>query len=146
MTSKDPAASWASTPIRRRIMQSNTSRDTAPEVAVRRLLFARGLRYRVDSRPLPSLRRRADIVFVGPKIAVFVDGCFWHGCPEHGTTRFRTNSEFWINKIETNVARDLDTTAQLEAAGWSVLRFWEHVPPAVVANEIESAVRAVSDR
>jgi DNA mismatch endonuclease (patch repair protein) len=125
-------------------MQSNTSRDTGPEVAVRQLLFARGLRYRVDRRPLPSLRRRADIVFVGPKIAVFIDGCFWHGCPEHGTTRFGTNSEFWINKIETNVARDFDTTAKLEAAGWSVLRFWEHVPPADAANEIESAVRTVS--
>lgn len=125
-------------------MQSNRPRDTAPELAVRRLLFARGLRYRVDRRPIPTLRRRADIVFLGPKIAVFIDGCFWHGCPEHGTKKFGTNSAFWTSKIETNIARDLDTTAKLAAAGWAVLRFWEHVPPEDVADAIEAAVRGVS--
>lgn len=132
--------SWASSPVRRRIMQSNRQRDTSPEMAVRRVLHARGLRYRVDTRPMASVRRRADIVFPRQKLAVFIDGCFWHGCPVHGTRSFKTNSLFWQQKIERNLARDLDTTAQLESAGWRVLRFWEHLDPKVVANEIEAAV------
>lgn len=138
--------SWAQTPTRRRIMQSNRHRDTAPELAVRRLLFARGLRYRVDHRPVGSLRRRADIVFTGCKLAVFIDGCFWHGCPEHGTSDFRTNSAFWTHKIETNVARDIDTNARLTEAGWQVLRVWEHVRPEQAADQIESVVRGLRGR
>jgi DNA mismatch endonuclease, patch repair protein len=122
-------------------MQSNRSRDTTPELAVRRILHARGLRYRVDVRPLPNLRRRADIVFPRQQLAVFIDGCFWHGCPVHGSRSFGTNPEFWEQKIEHNSARDLDTTAQLEAAGWRVLRFWEHLDPESVATQIEAEVR-----
>jgi DNA mismatch endonuclease (patch repair protein) len=109
-------------------MRANRGRDTGPELAVRRALHARGLRYRVDH-PLPfDRRRRADIAFTRVKVAVFIDGCFWHGCPEHGTTP-RTNSAFWSAKIARNRARDADTTGRLEAAGWSVLRFWEHDDP-----------------
>lgn len=123
-------------------MQSNSQRDTNPELKVRRLLHRRGLRYRVDVRPVPGLPRRADIVFTRRKVAVFIDGCFWHGCPEHGTRSFGTNPEFWKQKIERNAARDLNTTAQLEANGWQVLRYWEHVDPEKVASQIDAEVRA----
>lgn len=133
--------SWASTPLRRRIMQSNRSRDTSPELAVRRLLHAAGLRYRVDIAPVPGLRRRADIVFSRQRVAVFIDGCFWHGCREHGPIRFGTNAEYWLTKIEQNRARDVDTTAKFEANGWRVLRFWSHVDPIEAATTVVSLVR-----
>src|SRR4051794_25903872 len=97
--------SWASTPQVRRRMQTNRRRDTGPELAVRRAVHALGLRYRVDTRPVPSLNRRADLIFTRCKVAVFVDGCFWHGCSVHHTVS-RTNSEFWAMKVATNKARD----------------------------------------
>ena len=116
-------------------MRANRGRDTGPELAVRRALHRMGLRYRVDH-PLPfDRRRRADIAFTRARVAVFIDGCFWHGCPEHGTTP-RTNSRFWSEKIERNRARDLDTTERLEAEGWVVLRFWEHESPDAAAEHI----------
>lgn len=133
--------SWASTPGRRRNMQANRSRDTQPELAVRKLLHARGLRYRVAAAPVPGLRRRADIVFTRQRIAVFIDGCFWHGCTEHGRRSFQHNVHYWPVKIATNVARDLDTTKRLSAAGWSVLRYWEHESPVDIAMEIEHVVK-----
>jgi DNA mismatch endonuclease (patch repair protein) len=111
---------------------------------VRRLLHAHGLRYRVDIRPVPTLRRRADIVFPRQKVAVFIDGCFWHGCPEHGTTTFHTNSAFWTRKVLTNVARDQETSALIEGAGWQVLRFWEHVAPEAAAEQIETTIQELS--
>ncbi len=121
-------------------MRANRGRDTGPELAVRRALHARGLRYRVDH-PLPfDRRRRADIAFTRAKVAVFIDGCFWHGCPEHGTTP-RTNSAFWSEKIERNRARDADTTQRLSADGWSVMRFWEHDDSGAVAEAIARQVR-----
>ncbi|NPC95228.1 very short patch repair endonuclease [Nocardioides sp. zg-DK7169] len=132
--------SWASSPGRRRNMQANRSRDTKPELAVRRLLHARGFRYRVAAAPVAGLRRRADIVFTKQRIAVFIDGCFWHGCAEHGRKSFRRNVDYWPAKIATNMARDLDTTAHLADAGWRVLRFWEHEQPAEVASAIATAV------
>ncbi|WP_370289294.1 very short patch repair endonuclease [Nocardioides sp.] len=132
--------SWASSPASRKVMQGNRSRDTSPELAVRRLLHAAGLRYRVAYRPEPSLRRTADIVFTKQRVAVFVDGCYWHACPEHGT-RARANAEYWSAKLQRNVARDADTTARLEAAGWTVLRFWEHEDPTDVANRVVDVVR-----
>lgn len=141
---KRPDESWASSPARRRNMQSNRARDTAPELAVRRLLHARGLRYLVHKRPEPKINRRADIVFTRQRVAVFIDGCFWHGCPQHGSRAFKTNAEYWGPKISRNVARDGDTTAQLEAAGWHVLRFWEHVPPEAVAAAVEAEIRALA--
>ena len=98
-----------------------------------------GLRYRVDH-PLPfDRRRRADIAFTRAKVAVFIDGCFWHGCPEHGTTP-RTNSRFWSEKIERNRTRDADTMERLAAAGWAAMRFWEHDDPRRVAVQVERAV------
>lgn len=133
--------SWASSPARRRNMQANKSRDTAPELAVRRLLHAAGLRYRVDIRPEPSIPRRADIVFTKAKVAVFIDGCFWHGCPEHGTRSFASNADYWQSKIGRNVARDLDTTARLMEAGWIVVRHWEHESPSRVAEEVARVAR-----
>lgn len=121
-------------------MQSNRRRDTKPELAVRRLLHARGLRYRVDLAPVAGLRRRADIAFLAERIAVMIDGCYWHGCPEHGPKSFGTNAAYWTNKIAENRTRDLDTTSRFEAAGWTVLRFWTHMPPAEIAEAITAAV------
>jgi DNA mismatch endonuclease (patch repair protein) len=122
-------------------MQANRHRDTGPELAVRRLLHSRGLRYRVAIAPLKGLRRRADIVFTRQQIAVFIDGCFWHGCPEHGRSTFNQNADYWPAKIESNKERDRHTTNSLTAAGWLVLRFWEHELPTDVAEAIERAVR-----
>lgn len=122
-------------------MQANRSRDTQPELAVRRLLHRAGLRYRVAVAPEASVRRKADVVFTRRRIAVFIDGCFWHGCPEHGRREFRSNVEYWPSKIASNVARDTDTNSRLEALGWIVLRYWEHEDPAKVASRITSVVR-----
>ena len=133
--------SWASSPAARAVMRANRRRDTKPEIAVRRLLHARGLRYRVDERPLPELNRRADLVFRRSRIAVFVDGCYWHGCPQHGTVA-RSNADYWSQKIARNRERDAQTNRLLEAAGWSVVRAWEHEDPADVAARVEAAVRA----
>lgn len=135
------ADSWASSPERRRNMQANRSRDTGPEITIRRLLHAKGMRYRVDVRPEPTLRRRADIVFTKQRVAVFIDGCFWHGCPIHGRTAFKHNVNYWPAKIASNRARDLQTTELLEAAGWQVFRFWEHEDAQEVADCIVRAVR-----
>ncbi len=131
--------SYASTPGVRSRMRQQRSRDTAPELAVRRLLHAAGLRYRVDRRPLPGLRRRADIVFGPAQVAVFIDGCFWHGCPTHGR-RPVANDWYWPEKIRRNRERDADTTQQLEAAGWLVIRAWEHESAQAVADRVVAAV------
>ena len=120
-------------------MSRQGSRDTAPEVAVRRLLHAEGLRYRVNV-PVPGIPRRTiDIVFPKAKIAIFMDGCFWHGCPDHAT-RPKSNAEWWRVKLDKNMARDQETTEHLRTAGWTVLRYWEHEVPNTVAEEIRSAV------
>jgi DNA mismatch endonuclease (patch repair protein) len=126
---------WASSDAARRTMQGNRRRDTAPELAVRRLLHASGCRYRVDLQPLPGLGRRADIVFTKQKLAVFIDGCYWHGCPDHGTSP-STNHEYWSSKVAANRARDVDTNARLEQAGWQPARYWEHEDPVEVAADI----------
>jgi DNA mismatch endonuclease (patch repair protein) len=116
-------------------MQGNRKRDTRPELALRSELHRRGLRYRIDAKPLDGLRCRADIVFRRQKVAVFVDGCFWHGCPEHGTSP-RTNPSYWSAKIARNVERDRRNDAELGAAGWAVVRVWEHEAPANAADRI----------
>lgn len=111
-----------------RRMSRQRTRDTAPEVALRRALHRLGYRYLVDA-PLPGMpRRRADIVFTARKVAVFVDGCFWHGCPEHGTWPVK-NGAWWESKLKANLERDRDTTARLEEIGWTVVRIWEHEGP-----------------
>ncbi|MFF7384468.1 DNA mismatch endonuclease Vsr [Streptomyces griseoluteus] len=137
-----PEGSWASSAARRRNMQAIRSRDTKPERLVRRLVHAYGLRYRVAARPLPDLRRSADMVFRPTKVAVFIDGCYWHGCPVHYVSP-KTNSGYWSEKVARNIARDRDTDKQLEAAGWLVLRFWEHSPAEETAAAI---IRQVADR
>jgi DNA mismatch endonuclease (patch repair protein) len=138
------AQSWASTPGVRRRMQLQRERDTGPEMTVRRRLHALGLRYRVDVPIVPGTRRRADIVFSRARVAVFVDGCFWHGCPEHGRRDHATNGWYWPDKIRGNVARDADTTERLEAAGWIVMRFWEHDDLVVAADDVARMVRGRS--
>lgn len=135
--------SWASSPGRRRNMQANRSRDTGPELAIRRALHRLGLRYRVAIAPEPGIRRRADIVFTRARVAVFIDGCFWHGCKEHGRTSFNHNVGYWSEKIATNVARDADTNARLESAGWQVLRYWEHEDTDDVAADIRQTLWAL---
>jgi DNA mismatch endonuclease, patch repair protein len=132
--------SWASSKAVRASMQSNKGRDTGPEMRLRSAVHALGLRYRVSARPLPGLRRTADLVFRGPKVAVFLDGCFWHGCPVHHT-RAATNADYWEAKVVRNRARDRETDASLRAEGWLPLRFWEHEDPAEVALKIQTAVR-----
>ncbi|MFB7884973.1 very short patch repair endonuclease [Microbacterium sp. NPDC056057] len=131
--------SWASSEQARLTMVANRSKNTAPERAVRSILHARGLRYRTHLRPIPSIRRTADIVFTRRKIAVFIDGCFWHACPEHFIAP-RSNADYWGPKIAGNRLRDRDTDEALRSAGWTVLRFWEHEPPAFVADDIEKIV------
>lgn len=132
--------SWASSDGSRRSMQSNRGRDTGPEVAVRRLLHAAGLRYRVDYAPLGG-RRRADVVFTRQRVAVFIDGCFWHGCPTHATFP-KQNANYWTPKLARNAQRDRETDELLGVAGWRVLRYWEHEESSAVAISIEKAVRA----
>lgn len=127
-------------------MQAIRSRDTAPELAVRRRLHRGGLRYRVAVEPIPGLRRKADVVFTRKRVAVFVDGCFWHGCPEHGRKAFTYNAGYWPTKIATNVARDRDTDERLRAAGWTVLRFWEHEDPDRVAEAVAVTVKQAGAR
>lgn len=122
-------------------MKANRSRDTSPERALRSLVHAAGLRYRVVVKPLPGVRRTADLVFRPTKVAVFVDGCFWHRCPEHFTMP-KTNVGYWEPKIARNVERDRETDALLREAGWLVLRFWEHEPPETCAQMVYEEVTA----
>lgn len=122
-------------------MQSTRRRDTASELALRSLLHRRGLRYRVDYPVIPGSRRRADLVFSRARVAVFIDGCFWHGCPEHASWP-KANAEWWREKILTNRRRDEDTDKTLADAGWHVIRVWEHEPPAEAADRIQKAVAA----
>jgi DNA mismatch endonuclease (patch repair protein) len=125
-------------------MQGNRGRDTRPELAVRRAAHALGLRYRVSVRPIPSLRRTADLVFTRARVAVFVDGCFWHGCPEHYRPSTGSNRSFWDEKVLENRRRDHETDAALTSAGWSVLRLWEHEDPTEAAQRIALLVRRIS--
>jgi DNA mismatch endonuclease (patch repair protein) len=122
-------------------MSRTGRRDTAPEIALRRELHARGLRFRVDRPVLSDRRRRIDIVFGPRRVAVLVDGCFWHGCPQHATQP-TANSDYWRDKIRANIERDRDTDERLAREGWHVIRVWEHEDPRVAADRVEAAVRA----
>ncbi|MGW1954195.1 very short patch repair endonuclease [Streptomyces sp. NPDC001920] len=120
-------------------MSRQLSKNTAIELAVRRLLHSAGLRYRVEY-PVPGMaRRRIDVAFTSVKVAVLIDGCFWHGCPEHATQP-KANAEWWRQKLDRNMARDAETTAHLTAAGWEVLRFWEHESAEAVALRVSATV------
>ena len=101
-------------------MENQGRRDTKPELAVRSAVWRRGLRYRVDVSPIKGMRSRADLVFTRAKVAVFVDGCFWHSCPEHLTIP-KANREWWVDKLEANVARDRRVDEDLRSAGWRVV-------------------------
>lgn len=120
-------------------MSRQRRRDTAPEVSLRRELHRRGLRFFVDRAPLPALRRRADLVFPRRHVAVYVDGCFWHRCPLHATDP-KNNAQWWADKLAANVRRDRDTDAALTAAGWTVVRVWEHEEVSAAADRVERAV------
>jgi DNA mismatch endonuclease (patch repair protein) len=115
-------------------------RDTAPEMAIRREAHRRGLRYRVDA-PVPGMpRRRADMLFTTTRIAVFVDGCFWHSCPQH-TSIPRANHDWWVAKLRRNTERDRETDDHLATLGWTALRFWEHEDAMQVVDVVERTVR-----
>nr|WP_274030333.1 very short patch repair endonuclease [Streptomyces sp. MMBL 11-1] len=120
-------------------MSRQASRDTKPEVAVRKLLHAAGYRFRVNARVPDMPRRTIDIAFTRAKVAVMIDGCFWHGCPVHAT-RPKSNAQWWRDKLDRNMARDRETTEHLAAAGWTVLRFWEHETPDGAAALVAAAV------
>ncbi|MFF4652942.1 very short patch repair endonuclease [Streptomyces sp. NPDC001380] len=132
-----PIASSAAVAAR---MSRQASRNTAQELAVRRLLHRGGLRYRIHV-PVPGMPRRTmDIAFGRVRIAVFLDGCFWHGCPDHAT-KPRANAAWWRDKLNRNIERDRETTDHLASAGWTVLRFWEHEAPEDIACRIAAEVR-----
>jgi DNA mismatch endonuclease (patch repair protein) len=121
-------------------MRRNTKIDTKPEVLLRSALHAHGLRFRKNLLIRLSARSvRPDIVFTRKKIAVFVDGCFWHRCPEHGT-KPRANGAFWQEKLDRNVQRDREADAALSESGWTVLRCWEHEPPEDAAERVLNAL------
>jgi DNA mismatch endonuclease (patch repair protein) len=128
-----------SSPAAENRMKASKQRDTTPEKTLRSNLFRKGLRYRIHKKPIMELNRVADILFPSIKIAIFVDGCFWHGCPIHGT-QAKANAQFWKEKIERNKERDIDTTKQLENAGWTVIRIWEHEDLGKVSEEIYKLV------
>lgn len=121
-------------------MQAQRRHDTAVERLLRSALHRRGLRFRVHVRPVAQLRREADLVFPRARVAVFVDGCFWHGCPEHATWPKR-NAEWWRDKIEGNRARDAETDQRLKEEGWLPVRVWEHEDPEDAATRVEQTVR-----
>lgn len=116
------------------------ARNTKPEIALRTALWSLGLRYRLHY----PVSGRPDIVFLRQRLAVFVDGCFWHGCPKH-SVKPKTNSTFWKEKLEKNIERDLKITALLEAQGWRVRRFWEHEIEQDVAKVVEQVMRSIRD-
>jgi DNA mismatch endonuclease (patch repair protein) len=128
-----------SSPETSRRMAKVRQKGTDAEISLRRELYRRGLRYRVDYDILKKPRRVADVAFPGLKIAIFVNGCFWHGCPVHATWP-KQNAEFWRQKIEANRLRDADTNSRLFDACWTVLRFWEHVSPIEATETVAKTV------
>lgn len=124
-----------------RRMQRVRQKDTSAERALRHELHAFGLRYRLQVPVLSKPRRVADVTFIGARVAVFVDGCFWHGCARHATWP-KQNAEFWRAKIVANQERDRDTDARLRADGWEVVRVWAHETPREAASRIAAVVHA----
>jgi DNA mismatch endonuclease, patch repair protein len=132
----------ASSDVVRQRMKGQARSNTAPELAVRRLLYARGVRYRLHV-PVPGLPRRSiDICLKGRKIAIFLDGCFWHGCPLHATAP-KSNAAWWHTKLAANQQRDIETTAHLEELGWEVLRFWTHMTAEVIVDQVRDTIRTI---
>lgn len=134
--------SWATDATSRAAMRANRRAHTAPERALRSELHRRGLRFRCDlPLDLDGVRVRPDVVFTRQRVAVFVDGCFWHGCPIHGTTP-RANGDYWREKLASNRARDGRADAALTSAGWRAVRVWEHEDPLTAATRIEQTLSA----
>lgn len=125
-------------------MSNTRGRDTRAEMAVRRELHRRGMRYRVNVQPVAGLRRSADIVFPKQRIVVLIDGCFWHGCPDHYRPATGVRSQFWQEKIAANRRRDRESSTAFAAARWTVLRFWEHEDSRSVADRVAEALRGES--
>lgn len=139
---KGKAYPFATDPGRAANMRGNRRADTKPEMALRSALHAMGYRYRKDFRlDLPLRRVRPDIAFTSRRVAVFVDGCFWHACPQHGSAP-KSNEWYWSPKLAKNVERDRAADAALEQAGWTVVRLWEHVP---LADAVALVVGAVGE-
>jgi DNA mismatch endonuclease (patch repair protein) len=134
----------ASSELIRARMATTKRRDTKPELALRSALHGMGLRFAVD-RKINGNRRRTDVVFPTERVAVYIDGCFWHGCPQHGTIP-KQNRQWWIDKLDANRARDAATTEALTAEGWRVLRFWEHDEPVAAAGTVREVVRSLRRR
>src|SRR6266851_3090654 len=139
----------AATPVRptvafspgiRRSMQANLPRDTRPEIALRSALHREGLRFRKHYRPIKGLRCEVDIAFPRAGLAVYLDGCFWHSCPIHGSLPM-TNRDWWKWKLDTTKVRDKRNNAALRAAGWWVLRAWEHESVEQIAERVRTALR-----
>lgn len=120
-------------------MRAQRERDTDPELALRRALHAQGLRYRVHRQVVPGTRRQVDVVFPTERVAVDVRGCFWHVCPEHATWPKR-NGDWWEQKLNANVVRDLDTEDRLHSADWVHVVVWEHEDPNEAARRIHEVV------
>lgn len=137
-----PPASSAHVELR---MKQQLRRDTKPEMAVRQQLHALGIRYRVDVRLEPDLRTRGDIAWRGLRLAVFIDGCFWHGCPIHATGP-KANADWWREKLDANIIRDRRAADALRDRGWTVLRFWEHDAPEAIAAEISRSLEQLRSR
>lgn len=131
-----PLQEW----VRKRMSEQRTI-GTAPELALRKVLFAMGMRYRVGYKVPGMPRRSIDIAFPGPRVAVFIDGCFWHGCPEHCIPP-KNNAAWWKTKLERNVARDKETTEHLQQSGWTVVRLWEHLPVDEAAVLVKAVVES----
>lgn len=129
------------TPGRSSAFRQQRVKDTAPEIALRRALTKRGLRYRLHRRLLQGSIRTADIVFPGQKVVVDVRGCFWHACPEHGR-RGTVNGDWWDRKLEANARRDRDTEERLADQGWRVIVVWEHEDADEAASRIAIVVTA----
>lgn len=127
------------------VMRGNRRVHTSPERRVRSLLHASGYRFRVDHRiDVPGGSVRPDIVFTRKRVAIFIDGCFWHRCPQHGTSP-RANSHYWGPKLDRNVARDRRVDQALRAAGWTVIRIWEHVAAEEAAALVIASLKAAAD-
>jgi DNA mismatch endonuclease (patch repair protein) len=128
-----------------RRMRRNLKRDTRPEIALRSELHSRGARFRTNLLVrVDGLSVRPDVVFARTKVAVFVDGCFWHGCPEHGNAP-RRNTEYWGPKLDRNARRDAVVNERLAAASWNVVRIWEHEPVKLAADAVMEVVAAARD-
>lgn len=141
MKPTDPEWPQPSSPAATATMKSNGWRDTRPEVAVRSILHRRGLRFRKRFTIKLDGRRwtQPDVVFTRARVAVYIDGCFWHACPDH-CHKPRANAHYWTPKLARNVERDRDTDRQLADRGWLVVRAWEHEAPEDVANEVQRAL------